>query len=124
MISINADNISKLQDIYANNPDFQITKSFEPRTANTENNSSTRDSSKNKPFIEFVDIPGGTFLMGSPINEQERKDDEIQHEVTLSSFKMSKYPVTFEQYDIYCEATGKTKPRGRNRGNLPVSMVS
>ncbi|MBA7553121.1 Formylglycine-generating enzyme [subsurface metagenome] len=37
---------------------------------------------------------------------------------------MSKYPVTFEQFDMFCEATGRTKPRGRKRGNLPVSQVT
>jgi formylglycine-generating enzyme required for sulfatase activity len=37
---------------------------------------------------------------------------------------MSKYPVTFEQFDMFCEATGRTKPKGRERGNLPVSQVS
>jgi len=42
----------------------------------------------------------------------------------LSAFKMSKYHVTFEQYDLFCEATGRTKPWGRERGNLPVSQVT
>jgi len=62
--------------------------------------------------------------MGSPVTEQARKDDEIQHQVTLSAFKMSKYPITFEQYDLFCEATGRTKPWGRERGNLPVSQIT
>ena len=52
--------------------------------------------------------------MGSPVTEQGRKDDEIQHEVTLSAFKMSKYSITFEQYDLFCEATGRNKPWGVN----------
>jgi formylglycine-generating enzyme required for sulfatase activity len=63
-------------------------------------------------------------MMGSPVTEQGRKDDEIQHKVTLSAFKMSKYTITFEQYASFCEATGRTKPRGRERGNLPVSQVT
>ena len=47
----------------------------------------------------------------------------------LSSFllerhKMSKYPITFEQYDMFCEATGRAKPWGRERGKLPVSQVT
>ena len=54
-------------------------------------------------------------MMGSPVTEQGRKDDEIQHEVTLSAFKMSKYCITFEQYDVFCEATGKKKPWGFKR---------
>ena len=131
MKSINADNISKLQEIYNNNPEIQITKSFEseaknynPEAKNTEKNTVNRVSKKNKPIIEFVDIPAGTFTMGSPSSEKGRQDDEIEHQVTLSAYKMSKYPVTFEQYDLFCEITGRTKPRGRIRGNRPVSMVT
>jgi len=124
MTSINAKSISELKDIYNNNSQIQITKSFEPVTTNTENNTIIRDSSKNKPIIEFVDIPAGTFIMGSPDDEVGRVDDEIQHEVTLSTFKMSKYTITFEQYDLFCEATGRSKPRAFARGNYPVSQVT
>jgi formylglycine-generating enzyme required for sulfatase activity/tRNA A-37 threonylcarbamoyl transferase component Bud32 len=79
-----------------------------------------------KPMVEWVDIPGGTFTMGSPWDEVEREDDETQHEVTLSPFRMSKYEVTFEQYDAFCEATGREKPEdeGWGRGNRPVINVS
>jgi formylglycine-generating enzyme required for sulfatase activity len=124
MRSIDVDNISKLQKIYDNTPQIQFTKKFEPVIINTENDTKAKDSSINKPIIEFVDIPGGTFLMGSPAIEPGRQDDEIQHEVTLSAFKMSKYPVTYEQYDIFCEATGRKKPWGFDRGNMPVSQVT
>jgi len=122
MKSIDAENLSKLQEIYNNTPEIQITKQFDPTTINTEN----RDSLKDKPIIEFVDIPGGTFMMGSPVAEKERQDDEIQHEVTLSAFKMSKYCVTIEQYNIFCDATGKKRPfYGRNNGGkMPVSQVT
>jgi len=105
-------------------PQIQMTKTFERVTTNVENNTITKKKSKKKPTIEFVDIPAGTFIMGSPLSEKGREDDEIQHQVTLSAFKMSKYPVTFQQYDLFCEATGRTKPWGRERGNLPVSQVT
>jgi len=83
------------------------------------------NTSKNKPVIEFVDIPGGTFTMGSPVAEHGRKDDEKQHEVTLSPFKMSKYCITWEQYELFCEATGKDKPWWWSvKNNFPVSMVN
>jgi len=79
-----------------------------------------------KPDIAMVSIPSGTFTMGSPISEVNRGDNETQHKVTLSSFKMSKYEVTFEQYDTYCNATGHKKPvdEGWGRGNRPVINVS
>lgn len=83
-------------------------------------------SGKSKPAIEWVSIPAGTFDMGSPNNEPERLVREPQHQVTISAFKMSKFEVTFEMYDAFCEATGKTKPndKGWGRGKNPVINVS
>ena len=83
-----------------------------------------------KPIIEWVSIPAGSFKMGSPrgwdIREQGRNSDEIQHLVSLSEFEISKFQITFEQYDIFCESKGKTKPNdeGWGRGNRPVINVS
>ena len=76
--------------------------------------------------IEWVSIPAGTFIMGSPITELEREKDEIQHQITLNAFKMSKYEITFEQYDAFCDATGREKPRdeGWGRDKRPVINVS
>lgn len=82
--------------------------------------------SQTKPIIEWVDVPSGTFTMGSPKCEFDRSDYEFQHQVTLSPFKLSRYEITFEQYDLYCEATGKEKPddKGWGRGKRPVINVS
>ena len=79
-----------------------------------------------KPTIAWASIPAGKFTMGSPESEVDRDDDETQHKVTLSAFKMSKYEVTFEQYDLFCEATGRSNPRdkGWGRGSRPVINVS
>ncbi len=63
-----------------------------------------------KPTIEWANIPAGTFTMGSPTNEFGREEDESQHQVTLSSFKMSIYEVTWAQYDLFCKATDREKP--------------
>ncbi len=61
--------------------------------------------------MEFVLIPKGKFMMGSPKNREgapffEKKfDDEAQHEVEITrSFYLAKYPVTQEQYQA---VTGK-----------------
>jgi len=79
-----------------------------------------------KPVIEWVFIPEGTYTMGSPVNELSRGDDETQHEVTLKAFKMSKCEITFEQYDAFCEATEREKPddEGWGRDKRPVINVS
>jgi len=79
-----------------------------------------------KPKIEWVEIPGGMFGMGSPANEPGHMDNERKHMVTLSAFKMSKYAVTFEQYDAFCDEMGFQKPGdwGWGRDKRPVIKVS
>ena len=65
---------------------------------------------QNKHNIEWVDIPAGTFTMGSPTSEVYRSDNETQHQVTLSAFKMSKFEITVGQFRQYCIANGKSMP--------------
>lgn len=49
--------------------------------------------------LEMVYIPGGTFLMGSPDNEEGRFDNEgPQHKVKLGPFWIGKYEVTQGQW--------------------------
>jgi formylglycine-generating enzyme required for sulfatase activity len=58
--------------------------------------------------------------MGSPTNEPERGDDEVQHQVTVSSFYMGRYEVTQKEYQ---EVMG-TNPSDFKGDNLPVERVS
>lgn len=76
--------------------------------------------------IEWTVIPAGTFMMGSPENEANINEDETRHQVTLSAFYMSRYAITFEQYDAYCDEMGKEKPddEGWGRKKHPVINVS
>ena len=47
----------------------------------------------------FVQVKAGTFLMGSPSDEEGRDDDEIQHKVTLTQdFEIQTTEVTQLQY--------------------------
>ncbi len=117
------DHKSILKSIEAKNKNLQEQISA-PNQPPTSNNSGNKKSSKNKPIIEFVDIPAGAFMMGSPTSEQDRAEDEVQHEVTLSAFTMSKYLITYAQFDMFCEATGRKKPWGRQRGNFPVAQIN
>jgi formylglycine-generating enzyme required for sulfatase activity len=44
--------------------------------------------------MEFVSIPRGTFLMGSPPTEEHREAQETRHEVTLTrGFELGRYEV-------------------------------
>ena len=49
--------------------------------------------------LDMVAIPGGTFLMGSPIYEPERRPNEgPQHQVTVKPFFISASPITQAQW--------------------------
>ena len=59
----------------------------------------------------MVELPGVRFLMGMGMSDETGSEDERPlHQVTLSPFSIGKYPVTFEEYDAFCEATGEEKP--------------
>jgi formylglycine-generating enzyme required for sulfatase activity len=73
---------------------------------------------------EMVLIPPGKFLMGS--NEGD-SDEQPIHEVTIAyTFEISKYEVTFKEYDVFANATKRDLPTdsGWWRGNYPVIDVS
>lgn len=69
-------------------------------------------------------LPGGAFAMGD--DKSWEKDDKPAHSVTLSHFGIGQYPVTFEEYDRFCEATRQGKPadQGWGRGRRPAINVS
>ncbi len=54
--------------------------------------------------ITYVNIPSGTFTMGSPASEANRDIDEVEHQVTLSAFRISKYEITNTQYAAFLNA--------------------
>jgi eukaryotic-like serine/threonine-protein kinase len=71
--------------------------------------------------LEMVQIPGGTFLMGSPETEVGRTSDEgPQHQVSVKSFFMGKIEVTQEQYQVIM-GSNPSKFKGEK---LPVESVT
>ncbi|WP_295959597.1 SUMF1/EgtB/PvdO family nonheme iron enzyme [uncultured Alistipes sp.] len=57
--------------------------------------------------METVLIPRGTFVMGSPENEPNRRSNEPQHQVTLTKdFYMGKYEVTNAQFAKFLNDVG------------------
>ncbi len=54
--------------------------------------------------LEMVEIPGGTFVMGSPENEaNSHKDEKPQHEVSVPSFHIGKFAITQEQWNVVAQ---------------------
>ncbi len=62
---------------------------------------------------EMLDVPGGKFMMGSDspaVNPDYGKDFKHVHEVQVSRFRMSRFPVTNAQFLEFTEATGQEPP--------------
>ncbi len=77
----------------------------------------------NSMGMTFVEIPAGTFVMGSPLEETNRGVSEIQHPVTISRpFYLQTTEVTVDQW----RAVMGTRWIGRKRGSgdMPVVKVS
>ena len=80
--------------------------------------------------LRMMQIPAGTFLMGSPEDELERTEYEgPQHEVTIAPFFMAAYPVTQAQWHFVAnlpQVDRKLEPEpSRFKGDLhPVEQVS
>jgi formylglycine-generating enzyme required for sulfatase activity len=66
--------------------------------------------------LEMVQIPGGTFTMGS----LEDNDEKPPHQVTVPGFFMGKYQVTQEQY----QAVMGNNPSNFKGDKRPVEQVS
>lgn len=73
--------------------------------------------------MNFVLIPAGTFMMGSPSDELGRRKDELQHKVTITkSFYLQSTEVTQRQWR---EIMGSNPSRFKDCGdNCPVEQVS
>ena len=119
------------------------TFSFETVTVNARGEIINRRNLQAKYFVEdlgngvtleMVQIPGGTFTMGSPRSEEGSLDRERpQHQVTAEPFFMGKYVITQEQYQVIMgknpshfknETTKWLFGRENRNKNRPVERVS
>ncbi len=66
--------------------------------------------------LELVDIPAGSFSMGS----DDYDDEKPIHKVALKAFKIGKYPITQQQY----QSVMGNNPSNFKGDNLPVEQVS
>ncbi len=79
--------------------------------------------------IGMVLVPGGTFQMGSPADEENRKNNETLHTVTISAFYIGKYEVTQKQWKAVAglpkvRMNLEANPSATKADNLPVEQVS
>ncbi len=104
--------------------------SFQTVTVDANGNITNRPKHSAKYFTEdlgngvtldMVQIPGGTFTMGSPAEEKLRDNDESpQHQVTVQPFYMGRYEVTQAQY----QAIMGNNPSNFKGQKRPVETVS
>jgi len=73
--------------------------------------------------IEWINIPSGEFLMGDNFNT-EPDDSRPVHKVYLDSYYIAKYEITFEQYDLFCEDTGREKPHDAGFGRDQKCVIN
>lgn len=74
--------------------------------------------------LTLLQIPAGDFMMGS---DSGANDEKPVHKVTFDKmFWMGKTEITFDQYDAYAKAVGKSLPNDQKWGRetLPVINVS
>jgi formylglycine-generating enzyme required for sulfatase activity len=79
--------------------------------------------------MKLVLIPKGTFMMGSPIEEEERWEVEVLHEVTISqNYYLGMTQVTQGQYEKVMGENPShfqgNRVEGRDSSEFPVEQVS
>lgn len=72
--------------------------------------------------MRFVHVPAGRFVMGSPASEPYRRDEEVPHEVTITSpFFLGQFEVTQEQWRV---VMGTTPSWFHGEATRPVENVT
>ncbi|BAZ08614.1 hypothetical protein NIES4071_04190 [Calothrix sp. NIES-4071] len=84
----------------------------------------------NNITLDMVSIPGGTFMMGAPDDEESSTDyQRPRHEVTVQPFFMGKYPITQPQWRTVAALPKinrdlNPEPSRFDGHNLPVEKIS
>jgi len=74
---------------------------------------------------QMILVEKGSFTMGDTWGGGD-SDEKPTHKVTFTyNFYIGKYETTFDEYDAFCEATGRSNPddNGWGRGQRPVIAV-
>jgi formylglycine-generating enzyme required for sulfatase activity len=93
--------------------------------ARAEREAAARQRAIEELVQDLVAIPGGRFRMGDH-SKRGDEDERPVHRVEVPSFMIGRHEVSFEQFDAFCAATGRTPPddRGWGRDRRPVMNVS
>jgi len=71
--------------------------------------------------MEFIKVPGGTFMMGDILGDNKHNNEKPVHEVQLDDFYIGKYPVTQGQWK---RVTGNNPANFQKGDDYPVEQVS
>lgn len=86
-----------------------------------------KTAEKNTARFFWMSVSGGTFMMGDTVGDL-RPECRPAHQVSVSSFEMTRDEVTVQQYAVFLEATGHTPPpeweRQLEQASRPVVFVS
>lgn len=74
--------------------------------------------------LEFVLAPGGTFEMGSPTSEADRKEDELRHSVTLDPSLIAQSECTQGAWAELASAAGVSGETFEGSALLPKVGIS
>jgi len=129
--SVKAAPVKKAIKVAPKKPLFNLDKAKKPRKKKVVDNllrptrvySDFLKSGGSGPVMSAV--PAGTFKMGSP-SSSVHFEERPQHLVAVKKFSISKYEVTFAEYDRFAAATGRPRPsdNGWGRQKRPVVNVS
>ncbi|MBC6948817.1 NACHT domain-containing protein [candidate division KSB1 bacterium] len=73
---------------------------------------------------DMAPIAAGQFKMGSPKNEAERFEDEIQHQVKVGDFLISRYQITNRLYELFDPNHRSRRDEYSDRDEQPVIYVN
>ena len=110
-----------------NKPGTQIPPGFEMVKGSAEDTNGWASEIRHKDTgLEMVYVAPGEFMMGSPLSEKDRADDQIQHKVKLTKgFYIGKYEVTQGQWDkIMGRNPNVDPPVDPKCKNFPVKQIS
>jgi cytochrome c nitrite reductase small subunit len=113
----NPDYSHKASDIFGSNDDKEPKEIYDSATTLSGFKNFTEKVPGTSVTFNMVAIPGGTFKMGSPVDEPFRQIDESPvREVTVSSFYMSEVEVVWSDYEAFFRET-------RSEGRIDPSVI-